>query len=316
MQELFAKAEREIKKARRLAVVTHYNPDGDALGSLLAFGRWLVDRQKDFALYCASRPPAALEFLPGLAQVKAEPDEHWAKSDTVIVLDCADLGMTRLGSDEFAAKNLIVFDHHLTNGGYGQVNIVAPGAAATAEIIFQFFLSVGFAPDKETADCLLTGIYTDTDAFTNLAATAQSLRAASELVKLGADLKEIGACTVRNKSIKSLKLWGRALQRLRLDEEKEMAVTVLRKEDFAACQASEEEAEGVANLLNHLADVKIAMVLREREDGTVKGSLRTTDAGLDVSKIAKLLGGGGHAKAAGFTVPGRLAESEKGWEIV
>jgi phosphoesterase RecJ-like protein len=103
---------------------------------------------------------------------------------------------------------------------------------------------------------------------------------------------------------------------LRFDTKKGIAITVIKHTDFKECGADPDDTEGVANLLNHLSDVKMAMVLREQGDGTIKGSLRTTRELIDVSQIAKLMGGGGHAKAAGFSVKGTIKESKEGWKIV
>ena len=162
----------------------------------------------------------------------------------------------------------------------------------------------------------MCGIYTDTDGFTNLATTPKSLRLCSELLSLGARFRDITAFTMRNKSIASLKLWGRALERLRLDTKNQIATTVIKRNDFEECGAADDDAEGVSSVLNHLSGIKMAMVLREIGDGTIKASLRTTDDSIDVSKIALQNGGGGHKKAAGFTVRGKIIESDEGWKII
>ena len=138
----------------------------------------------------------------------------------------------------------------------------------------------------------------------------------SKLLANGANFKDITAYTLRNKSISSLKLWGRALERLRFDDKKGIATTIITQEDFKECNAVGDDAEGVANLLNHLSGVKMAMVLRELDGGQVKGSLRTTSELIDVSEVAKLMGGGGHKKAAGFTVQGRIKQTDTGWEVI
>lgn len=316
MKNDFIRLQKELNKYNQLAVVCHKKPDGDAVGSALSLVNYLADMGKQAQAYCIDEVPASLRFLPGVENIRHEIDDFFRSVRAVVAADCSDWKMMAFAPENFIAKTLIVIDHHISNPLFGHINLVNPQAAATTEIIANYFDSIAFKIDKITATYLLTGLYTDTDAFSNLATTPESLRASGELLRRGGNLKEITANTIQNKSITSLKLWGRALQRLRLDKKKGIAVTVIKHNDFVECQASEEDAEGVANLLNHLADVKMAMVLREQKDGTVKGSLRTTDELIDVSKIAKLLGGGGHAKAAGFTVSGKVVESEKGWEIV
>ena len=318
MDNSFAKLEQFIAghKNKKLAIVTHRRPDGDAIGSLLAMASHLKSLGQEAAAYCFDAVPDYLNFLSGAENIKREIDAFWQRSEGVIIVDCGDLSMVGIPAESFANKRLAVIDHHVSNPLYGEVNAVLPAAAGTAEIIVNYFKFARFVPDKAAATSLLVGIFTDTDAFSNLGTTPESMTAAAELMKLGANFKEVTANTMHNRSVASLKLWGKALERLRLDKEKGIAVTVLRLTDIAECQAKAEDAEGIASLLNHLSEVKMSMVLREQADGTVKGSLRTTSELIDVSKIAKLLGGGGHMKAAGFSVKGRVVETEKGWKII
>lgn len=316
MSDAFKELEQFIGANSQFILVTHRRPDGDALGSLLAMGAYLESIGKRAQLYCFDAIPSYFNYLPGIEKIKNSQDDFWLVTGAAIILDCGDLNMTGLPGEAFANKRLAVVDHHISNPRYGAINAVLPNVAATTEIIYQYLRSLNFAINKNLATCLFTGIYTDTDAFSNLATTSDCLAVAAALLKLGANFKDITANTMQNKSIPALKLWGRALQRLRLDSAKGIAVTVIRANDLAECQARPEDTEGVASLLNHLSDVKMSMVLREQDDGTVKGSLRTTHELIDVAKIAKLLGGGGHAKAAGFTVKGHIAETEKGWKIV
>ena len=267
--------------------------------------------------YCIDEVPGVLKFLPGADAVKKPEDDFWRNASAVVMVDCGDFSMAGAAlRDELVGRVILNIDHHISNPRYGAVNVVLDQTAATAEILYQFFVEDNFAIDKHVATCLLCGVYTDTDAFTNLGTTPESLAVASELLKLGANFRDLTANTMRNKSLASLKLWGRALERLRLDTRKGIAVTVLKHADFGECGAEPDDAEGVASLLNHLADVKMSMLLRELPDGTVKGSLRTTHELIDVSQVATLMGGGGHAKAAGFTVKGRITETDQGWKII
>jgi len=316
MNDLFAQFKQSIGEYNSFALVCHRRPDGDTIGSTLAFGAYLKSLGKSTRIYCVDLVPAGLKFLPGSELVKNELDEFWNAAPAVVLIDCGDFSMSNIPLEKFANKNILVIDHHVSNVGFGDINVVASKFSSTAEIVYNYLRYAGCKITKDIATNLLTGIYTDTDAFSNLGTTPESLSASSDLLKAGANFKEITAGTMRNKSITALKLWGIALERLRLDKKKGIAVTVIRKDDIAACRAEPEDLEGVANLLNHLADVKMAMVLREEKDGMVKGSLRTTNELVDVSKVAKLLGGGGHAKAAGFSVKGRIIESKNGWEIV
>lgn len=316
MKAAFNELTAAFERHASFAIACHIRPDGDALGSLLALGRILELQGKQVALYCFDAIPSNLLFLPGIGGIRSEVDDFWRNADALVLVDCGDRSMVGMGAEHFEGRELIVIDHHATNRGYGSVNSIDASSASTAEILFRFIEHARLPIDKRLATLLFTGVYTDTDAFSNLGTTPESLDAAARLLARGAQFREITAATLRNKSIAALKLWGRALERLRLDREKGIAITVIKREDLAECRAEPADMEGVANLLNHLSDVKMSMVLRELPDGMVKGSLRTTSDTVDVSKIAVLFGGGGHAKAAGFTVKGRIAETEKGWKIV
>ncbi|OJI06862.1 hypothetical protein BK004_01850 [bacterium CG10_46_32] len=315
MQNEFSKFKQALETHATVALITHKRPDGDAFGSLLALEEYLATLGKTVRSYCVDESPM-LRFLPGASAIAKPTDEFWNSASVVILVDCGDISMAGVDRALLQGRTLFCVDHHISNPEYGSANIIDRASSATAEILYRYFTWDGFAITKSMATNLLCGIYTDTDAYTNLGTTPESLSASSELLRLGANFKEITASTMRNKSIASLKLWGRALERLRLDTHKGIAVTVLKHSDFSECNASPDDAEGVASLLNHLADVKMSMLLRELPGGLVKGSLRTTNELIDVSQVAKLMGGGGHAKAAGFTVQGHITETEHGWKII
>jgi phosphoesterase RecJ-like protein len=167
------------------------------------------------------------------------------------------------------------------------------------------------------ATCLMTGLVTDTGNFTNLGTTASAIEVASKLLLHGVDLRAINKRTMHHRPLPVLKLWGRALERLRRDAHG-VVTTIITQQDLIDCGTTESDIEGVANFLNNLdsdTEARVVMVLSER-DGQVKGSLRTKHPLIDVAKFATVLGGGGHTKAAGFSVPGHLEEHGNGWLIV
>ena len=316
MLDMFKELKQRIEKHGAFAVVCHKRPDGDAIGSALSFARYLRSIGKECKIYCQDPIPLYFSFLHGLDEMQKSPDEFWDLSHAIIILDCGDLNMPGFSKHHFDNRDIFVIDHHSSNSGYGIINAIDSSACATSEILCDYFAFAEFSIGRECATNLLCGIYTDTDGFTNLATTPKSLRLCSELLSLGARFRDITAFTMRTKSIASLKLWGRALERLRLDTKNQIATTVIKRNDFEECGAADDDAEGVSSVLNHLSGIKMAMVLREIGDGTIKASLRTTDDSIDVSKIALQNGGGGHKKAAGFTVRGKIIESDEGWKII
>lgn len=315
MTNEFAQLKQFFDSYNDFAVVCHKRPDADALGSLLAASSYLQFIGKQVERFCLDEIPASIAFLLSGEKIRHVLNKDFQQAPAVVLVDCGDLDMANLSPAQLAGKKVAVIDHHVTNPQYGEINVVEASASATAEIIFNYFQATNFAIDKKIATCLLAGIYGDTDGFSNLATTPSSLSAAAALLEQGANLAAITANLVGNKTVAVLKLWGRALERLKVDRGKGLATTFISQRDLAECQAQAEDTEGLANLFNHLADVKIALILREQADGTVRGSLRTTDPLIDVAEIAKMKGGGGHKKAAGFTVKGSVVEREQEWDI-
>ncbi|OGY88056.1 MAG: hypothetical protein A2233_04650 [Candidatus Kerfeldbacteria bacterium RIFOXYA2_FULL_38_24] len=305
----------EITASQHVMLVTHQNPDGDAVGSTLAMAHFLENMQKPYTCFCVDAPPKSLAFLPGVLNISNNPD-HWlatrAKFDLLIALDAGDL--KHAGITDYLVKlkhkfKIINIDHHVTNKNFGHHNLVDPTASSACEIVHEFLSAIN-ALNKKIADCLLTGLITDTGGFTNLATNASAIGIASKLLLQGANLPKITTHTLQNRSVFSLRLWGRALERLQTSPSG-MVVTVITQKDLTDCHATEEDVSGVANFLNSLdeqKDARAILVLTEQNNNKVKGSLRTTHPLMDVAKFATILGGGGHKKAAGFTLSAKLFE--------
>lgn len=320
----FSELAQVFNERQRFLLISPEGPDGDSLGSILALKRSLELQGKTAVAFSPEPAPAHLRFLTGSAGLVTDPDTVAVDYfDAVVICDCGDVKRTRL-ADKLIARNnnktvFVNIDHHPTNTKYQgvevcDVSVISHEVASTTEIIFHFMSEARWNMDKEIATCLLTGILTDTGSFQNLATTASSLEVAAHLCSFGANIMRIGDRTIKNKSLGILRLWGRALSRLALDPETGVVTTAITQNDVAECGTDEEGAGGIANFLNNLDGAKAILVLRE-DDGNVKGSFRTTQDGVDVAEMAKAYGGGGHAKAAGFTVPGRLVQDNGAWKI-
>ncbi|XOU94389.1 MAG: DHH family phosphoesterase [Candidatus Kerfeldbacteria bacterium] len=318
--QLFNKIDETIKKADKVIVISHQNPDGDALGSMLGMRHYLKHHNIKHNLFCVSPIPEYLDFLPYVDSISDEEKILIdGKHDLVILLDSGDLQYAGVDIHFRKLKGLpivINIDHHPTNQNYGHINLVHPKASSTSEIIFHFIDYLRIPFNKDVATQLLTGILTDTGSFSNLSTTPSSMEVSSKLMAHGARVKEITQKAFQNKSLSQLQLWGRALSRLKEDSKTGIITTVLTQKDFDELKMSDESSEGIANFLNSVEKAKAIMVLREKADGTIKGSLRTTMSNVDVSKIAKFFGGGGHKKAAGFTIKGKLEEKENSWKVI
>lgn len=308
-----------LSDSEKTLLVAHQNPDGDAIGSVLALSHFLDKTIGENHVFCITEPVPSFEFLPGIERIRTDPSIFQkVKFDTLVILDSGDLEYSGIKTHLENLKHspqILNIDHHPTNENFGHLNLVETDAASTTDILFRLFNHNRFRIDKNIATCLLTGIITDTGSFSNLATTAQAIKNASELLINGARAKDIINHALAKQSVGVLKLWGRAFSRLVKNSHTNVAITVITQKDFAECEVNGESAEGIANFLNNLNGAKAVLVLKEQEDGTIKGSLRTTQDNIDVSKFARLFGGGGHKKAAGFTIKGRIMETGGGWKI-
>ncbi|MBI2415928.1 MAG: DHH family phosphoesterase [Candidatus Kerfeldbacteria bacterium] len=320
MIDLYTTIIDRLQRSRAVLIVSHKQPDGDTAGASLALAHYLQQQSIAVTCFCVDTIGPTLTFLPGSNQLG--PHHHaWNQPelDTVVVVDCGDLrhaGVQDVIAQKRSTITVINIDHHATNEQYGDINYVDANASSTCELVFRLLNSVQ-AIDKMSATCLLTGVITDTGSFSNLATTATAVDTAARLLTYGPNLDQISKRTLRHRPYATLKLWGRALQRLHDDPATGMVVTVLTYDDIVDCGADTEAVSGISNFLNSLdqAAHKAVLVLTQNEPGVIKGSLRTTNPLLDVAQFAKLYGGGGHHKAAGFTIKGTLQFTPHGYSI-
>jgi len=311
----YLKAYSLIKQANNILVVTHDQPDGDALASVCTLAELLQLLTKQYIIFCHDQPYHQFNFLPNIEKFKNQLDAF--AFDLIIVLDCGSLARTKL-TEQIKNRNknqlVIEFDHHPKTENFSDLEIRNPLAASTTEILYNFLKVNKIKINKAMATCILTGIVTDTFNFLYSATSSATVEIASEMLALGARLPQIMENTWRNKSIATMKTWGKALSNLQINPKYNFAVTVLSSADIES-EVSDEELDGMAGFLSNLHNVKGILLLRQQKDNLIKGSLRTAQANIDVSKLALLLGGGGHAKASGFTTEGRLEKTDNGWKI-
>lgn len=308
-----------IRSADRILLMTHKRPDGDAAGSATALLGWLVREGKDVTAFCRDPLPDQLRFLDHGHRITQDVSVFDAAYDLVVTLDSGDLrhcGVHDLLPRVPKGYVHLVIDHHPTNPRYGDLNSVDPDASSTCEILHRFFDANGIRVDHAMATSMLTGVLTDTDHFSNAATTSSSIAAASALISAGARLSDIVRNLQNSRSIESLKLWGLMLSRLTYNPTYELVTTYLLETDVPrGSPDAGDMTSGFGNFLNAVAkQADTVMILQELPTGEVKGSLRSVSR--DVSAIAKKLGGGGHVKASGFTVKGRIQETPDGPKIV
>lgn len=306
----------QINKANNILLVTHQNPDGDALGSICALAIYLEKIGKPYQIFDFGVVPPYFYFLPGLYRLQQNITGQPANYDLIIVLDCGDLKLTGLPAKFRQNIFLINIDHHFSNADYGDLNLVDKSATSTTEVLTNFLKQTDIEIDKNLATCLLTGIVNDSNNFTNPATRLSSFQLAAYLMGKGAKLSEITNNSFNNKSLNALRFWGRALMRLKNNESLGLLNVVVSRQDLKLYDISEQDMEGLTDFLISSSSGRAVLVLRELPGGQIRGSLRSISDSIDVSKLAKVLGGGGHKKAAGFTINGRLKQNQSGWEVV
>jgi len=311
----------QISGANNILLIIHPNPDADALGSLAALNYWLIDLGKKPTKFCLNQVVGNLAWIVNFEPLATDFEELVKNNyDLVIVLDSGDLkyaGVDKFFS-QFSPKPLIInIDHHLTNQYFGDINLVNLSAASTTEIIYQFFKLLKVKISPKIASALLAGIIGDTYNFTNPNTSFQSLETAAHLLVAGARIDRINDSIFKNKTLETLKIWGEILIRLSYNADLGVVSTIVTESDLKENLSPSEVTEGIANFLNNLTGVKASLILQQEAGRIIKGSFRTGDDLIDVSELAKILGGGGHRKAAGFRVKGQLVKTkEGGWQIV
>lgn len=289
----------------RFVVTSHENPDGDALGSLLAMHLALVELGKDSVMVLVGDSPLPAEygFLDGVDAdlLRTIPDDHGDRA--LVAVDCAQ--ETRLTDERLLDVPLVVnIDHHHDNTRFGGVNLVADGASSTAEVLADVFQELGLALTPAIAEALYTGLVTDTGRFQYSNTTPKALHLAADLVEAGADPQRVFQAVYESMPFPKLKLLARALERASLHADGRVVISYLVREDFSDVDALEPYSEGIIDVLRAVEDVEIGALIREqlRGDGPArKVSLRSSTDRVDVSAIARKSNGGGHRQAAGFS---------------
>lgn len=295
------------KKARKIAIITHKNPDGDALGAATALKHIIaeLDGSKEVHIGSLGTIPHNLAFLPHYFLVQDTKKLLTSfDPDTIIVVDSGDLSHTGCKDliEELAQKKtLINIDHHSTNQKYGDINYVDPRATSTTALIYQLCKNADCTLDASLATSLLTGIITDTNNFRNAATNISSLTYASDLIHAGADLQTIQRNVFQDKTLASLHLWGVLLTRIEKHPELDFVYTYISQAEMEALSPTRDDG-GFANFLNNISEGLFGLFMSEIDAQSSKVSLRTTREDINVAKIAQHFGGGGHQKAAGFTI--------------
>jgi phosphoesterase RecJ-like protein len=296
---------RKIRQGNRFLLTSHVNPDGDAIGSELGLARLLRKLGKGAVVWNRDVTPTVYRPLPGSERIhngEEPPAGFPEKFDAIIVLECPSPDRTGLEA-HLTALPVINIDHHLGNQHYGTVNWVDSAAPAVGEMVYRLAQGLKVALDPETAGCLYLTLVTDTGGFRYSNATAAAFEAAASLVRDGAHPEQVAQWLYESQPVAVMRLLCQMLGTLELHEGGRVATARLTQEMFQRAGAESGDSEGLIDHPRSIAGVEAVALVREREDGTHKVSLRSRGE-VDVEKIARHHGGGGHRNAAGFAMTG------------
>lgn len=296
----------EINKANKILTNCHRGPDSDSVGSALALSKVLEGLGKEVTIICPSEIPEDLNFL-GTEKIKQVDfsEFDFPGYDLFLTLDSSTYSMVA-GIKEIIKPDIpiIVIDHHFSNEGFGNVNLVDGKMTSTGELLFRIFSDWGVILDKDTAQCLLTGIIGDTGSFQYQNVGAETLKSAAKLIDLGADKDEIIKNIYRNIDFKELKFWGKFIENMEIDNEFEFVWVAIPYSVYKEYGEPYSVKEDVANLFFPIVkNTNFGMVMVEIEEKLLSISLRAR-SDFDVSRIAEKIGGGGHKASAGARIEG------------
>jgi len=296
---------RIIRGARRIALVSHRDPDPDTIGSALALGLGLESLGKQVSWHCADQVPEQQRFLHGSGRFTQEPPPE--DVDLVVTVDFGSVDRAKFALP--ARPTLVNIDHHASNDNFGTANLVDVTAAASAELVSRVIDALGIPWTPDMATAALVGIMTDTGSFQFPSTDARALERAARLREAGADLQAITYNIFRNKRFEALKLWGFAFSRLAREDGGQLVWTEIRAGDIESAEARDEDISGLVEQVARSAGMRVALLFNEQR-GSVKVSCRTSqwEPSVDATALMARFGGGGHVRAAGALIQGDLAD--------
>ena len=304
-----------IKGANHILLASHSDPDGDAVGSLLALGIAIGRRGQKTTIYNASPIPAVYRFLPSVERIV----RHIKKASTydlALIMDCGDLPRIGAASTTISQIPVIInIDHHISNTGFGDIQLIDPLACSTAEIVYRLIKALEVPIDKSIATSIYTGILTDTGSFRFSSTNQAAFAISREMAELGVEPHDVAQHVYGTYSLGRIKLLNLALDSIEISENGKLSIMTVTGTMFAETGTHPEDVDGMINYARRIEDVKVAALIQEQQNGKSNSnrhcryhvSLRS-DGTVDVAAIAGSFGGGGHASAAGFQIEATLTE--------
>ena len=306
----------QLKKSRTILVASHANPDGDAVGALLALGLALKAMNKGVCIYNQSPIPAVYRFLPSVSAI-GQTIPMPAEFDSVIILDCGAIERIGTVAAHIRKSNMIInIDHHVTNTRFGHLRLIDPEACASAELVYRLIKKLPVKIDRPMATAIYTGILTDTGSFRFSNTNKAAFGICAEMMAYGANPHDVAQYVYGHYSLGRIKLLNLALDSLEITPNGKMSIMSLTQEMLKHTGTEPEDIDGIINYARRIEDVEVATLIHEigSDEAQQKNGLAQyhvslrSDGSVDVSSIASQFGGGGHANAAGFSMESTLVD--------
>jgi len=295
-----------LKNSNHIIIASHKDPDGDAIGSLIAMGLALEALNKNITLYNESPIPSAYRFLPSVERIVRQ-IKGTNTYDTAIILDCADFQrIGKLSSVISKIPVIINIDHHITNTIFGNFNLIDTSACAATVIIYNLLKEMALPINSAIATSIYTGILTDTGSFRFSNTTKSAFAICEKMVEAGVDPYNVAMHVYGRYSLGQIKLLNMALESIEISDNGKMSIMILTKNMFDETGTRHEDSNGLINYAKSIENIKIAALIHELSHN-YHVSLRS-DGTVDVAAIAGSFGGGGHNRAAGFSIESTLSD--------
>ncbi|MGE0086626.1 MAG: bifunctional oligoribonuclease/PAP phosphatase NrnA [Desulfococcaceae bacterium] len=308
-----------LKRSKHVFIASHVNPDGDAVGSLIAAALMLETLGKKVTMYNESLIPAVYRFLPDTERIVSDFKE-FDTCDTAVVLDCGDIRRVgKIAEHLSRIPVLINIDHHVTNTRFGDLNCIDTQACATAEILYRFITMMNIPVTKALANAIYTGIVTDTGSFRFANTNKAAFSICDEMVAKGVEPYTVAQHLYGTYSLGRLKLLNLALNSIEILHNGQVSFMTLTKDMLEETGTQSEDIDGMIHYAKRIKDVKVAVLIQERCNGLKNGQGRNSfhvslrsDGAVDVAALAASFGGGGHQRAAGFSAEMNLSNLKTG----
>lgn len=332
-QEKLKLAYNKIKKAKRILLIGHLSPDADALSSVGGIIELIKNDNKYFYAFAQGKKEGDFSFIPNEQFIKDKKPDSLEFFDLIITLDCGSLARTGIEEEiketikqrgKSKTPYFIEIDHHEKIEPWSDLEIRRQDKASTSVMIYDLLKANNVPITKPFSDLILSGLVSDTGCFLYSNSSPKAISIASEMLSHGASFNRILKATTKNSNLLSLKIWGKAIENLHFNQKTGLASSGLSAIELQELKERYRESQDdvvisdlfsmIVSFICSLKGVRVALLLREEND-IIKASLRTNDKDINVAELAANFGGGGHRKAAGFSLKGKLIRTEDGWKV-